>query len=96
MHHPLNPLSSLRPWLQAVLGCALATAAASSFAVLPPQYLGVKSFQKCLTTEPQGTAKAWCTPARKPATCPKASWKQLGALKGADQVPSCGWHQPPA
>ena len=74
----------------------LATTALNSFAVLPPRYLGVKSFQKCLSTEPQGSAKVWCTPARKPAACPKASWKQLAALKGPDQVPACGRHQPPA
>lgn len=59
------------------------------FAVLPPKYLGVKDFQKCLATKNMGTWQSWCMPAKKLDACPDDSWKQLSGFIGKDRVPKC-------
>ena len=58
-------------------------------AALPPKYLEVKDFKKCLAEKDMGTYSMWCLPANKPEACPKESWEQLNNLTGQDKVPSC-------
>lgn len=60
-----------------------------SHAVQPPRYLQVNGFEKCLAEQSKGTYSAWCMPSSKVNACPRASWKQLRALKGPDAVPRC-------
>jgi len=62
---------------------------ADGFAVLPPKYLSVADFQKCLATKNMGTWQSWCMPAKKLDACPNDSWKQLSGFTGKDRVPSC-------
>jgi len=79
----------MRLSLHFVLATTLMTIVTSSFAVLPPKYLGIKDFDKCLADKQIDTYRAWCIPARKPNDCPKSSWKQLRALSGQDRIPRC-------
>ena len=67
----------------------LSVAALDLFAAFPPKYLDVKDFDRCLTEKDMGSYRAWCLPAKKPATCPKESWQQLNQLTGPDKVPDC-------
>ncbi len=67
----------------------LVSVTANASAVLPPKYLGVADFQKCLATKNMGTWSAWCMPASKPASCPDDSWTQLNGLTEKDRVPGC-------
>lgn len=62
---------------------------ANGFAVLPPKYLSVANFQKCLATKNMGTWQSWCMPVKKPNACPDDSWKQLNGFIGKDRVPQC-------
>lgn len=48
-----------------------------SGAALPPKYLRVPEFKKCLGTVHLGTANFFCMPDKKPGACPAESWKQL-------------------
>lgn len=77
---------SYKQWL---LGVLLVGIMANGFAVLPPKYLGVPDFQKCLSTKNMGTWQSLCMPASKPDQCPDNSWTQLNGLTGKDRVPSC-------
>lgn len=79
----------MRLSLRFVLATALMTIVTSSFAVLPPKYLGIKDFDKCLTDKQVDTYRALCIPANKPKACPKSSWKQLRSLSGQDRIPRC-------
>lgn len=76
-----------KQWLFGIL--LLVGAMVNVFAVLPPKYLSVTDFQKCLATKNMGTWQAWCMPATKLNECPDDSWKQLSDLVGKDRVPSC-------
>ncbi|MDW5417710.1 hypothetical protein R6242_14160 [Iodobacter sp. CM08] len=67
----------------------LSLSAMESFAALPPKYLAVKEFKKCLGSKQIETYSAWCMPAKKTAICSKESWSQLKALRGKDKLPSC-------
>jgi len=67
----------------------LSASAASSHAALPPKYLEVNEFGKCLAEQSGGTYTAWCMPVKRPKACPRPSWEQLRALKGHDAVPPC-------
>jgi hypothetical protein len=49
------------------------------FAVLPPKYLTVPAFDKCLKEKKVDSHTAWCLPKNKPVTCPKESWAKLSA-----------------
>lgn len=60
-----------------------------TFAVLPPRYLAIKNFKRCLATKNQGTWTAWCLPSQKPDRCPASSWHQLNQLTGSDKIPAC-------
>ncbi|MBY0346167.1 MAG: hypothetical protein K2P98_04795 [Neisseriaceae bacterium] len=64
-------------------------AATSSFAVLPPKYLGIQGVESCLCETTRGSATFVCLPKTKRPTCSAASWKKLQALKGKDAVPAC-------
>lgn len=79
----------MRLSLHLVLATTLMTMVTSSFAVLPPKYLGIKDFDKCLTDRQVDTYRALCIPASKPKACPRLSWKQLRSLKGQDRIPRC-------
>lgn len=87
-HYP-----ALRPmkWLHVRLlpAVVLTAVATSCFAVLPPRYLSVEHFDKCLADKQVRTFRVWCMPEKKPATCPSSSWEQLRMLKGRDEIPSC-------
>jgi len=72
-----------------LIGFLLASVVLDSAAALPPKYLEVKDFRRCLATQQIGSYRAWCIPAAKPESCPATSWDQLQALGGKDQVPDC-------
>ena len=82
---PKNP-AKLR---LAALATILYAVAAGLLAALPPKYLGIAEFQKCLSEKEMGSYRMRCLPAEKPAACPADSWRQLSELTGADKVPSC-------
>jgi hypothetical protein len=67
----------------------VSVAALDILAALPPKYLAIKDFDRCLTEQDMGSYRAWCLPAKKPAACPQASWQQLNQLTGPDKVPDC-------
>lgn len=79
----------MKPFRHFVIFPALAALTVTSFAALPPKYLEVKAFDKCLAEQQQSGFQTWCLPAKKAAACPATSWKQLRALKGPDAVPHC-------
>ena len=56
---------------------------------LPPKYLSVPSFQKCLGnyTKLGDGHSQWCLPKAKPNECPDASWEQVGKVFEGDQCP---------
>ena len=64
-------------------------AAETGVGALPPKYLEIKEFQKCLADKSMGTATAWCLPVKKPASCPRKSWHQLRGLTGEDKILRC-------
>ena len=57
-----------------LIGFLLATVALDSAAALPPKYLAVKDFRRCLATQQIGSYRTWCIPAAKPESCPATSW----------------------
>ncbi|MFC7421757.1 hypothetical protein ACFQNF_18010 [Iodobacter arcticus] len=63
---------------------------ANSFAALPPKYLEIKDFKKCLQEKEIDSYRIVCMPKKKLAACPRASWKQLNALTENDKIPACG------
>lgn len=67
----------------------LTSVALASHAALPPAYLQVKNFELCLAKHQVDTYVAWCMPAKKSASCPSASWKQLQALSAKNQLSNC-------
>lgn len=79
----------MRLSLHFVFATTLMTGFTNGFAALPPKYLGIKDFDKCLTDKQVDTYRAWCIPVRKPKACPKSSWKQLRSLSGQDRIPRC-------
>jgi hypothetical protein len=58
-------------------------------ATLPPRYLSVPQFQKCLATQDRDGYRAWCMPAIRPRLCPVKSWHRLMSLDASDAVPRC-------
>lgn len=68
---------------------ALLFVSTSCFAALPPKYLAIKAFNKCLAQKQIDTYQVWCMPEKKAKACPSASWKQLHALKGKEAIPLC-------
>ena len=75
--------------LMTIVGSVMLTVATTAMASLPPRYLEVKDFSKCLTTKNMGTWESWCMPDVKPSLCPETSWEKLNHLTGLDEVPSC-------
>lgn len=78
----------------AVQGCQqvappVAPSATAALTALPPAYLQVDGFQRCLGEQTVGTHRQWCLPVTRPAQCPEASWQQLNQLQGRDRVPAC-------
>jgi len=61
----------------------------SKVAALPPKYLQVDQFQRCLKSKQVGTQQRWCMPVSKPERCPSHSWDQLSQMKGGEKVPAC-------
>lgn len=47
------------------------------WALLPPKYLSVRDWQRCVITITKGDAKFICLPDSKPKECPKSSWRKL-------------------
>ena len=74
------------PLTLSFLTLALAT---SSFAALPPKYLGVKDFDKCLSELKVDTYSVRCMPSKKPKACPSTSWKKLNNLSSAEKLLVC-------
>ena len=72
-----------------VTGLLLAAVATASVAALPPKYLGIKDFKRCLAVRQFATYRAWCMPAAQPESCPAASWAELKALTASERVPAC-------
>ena len=48
-----------------------------TFAMLPPEYLQVANFKKCLAVKNMGSWQALCLPSIKPQNCPPNSWSKL-------------------
>lgn len=82
------------------LGITVATAACTAVspttpmlgnteASLPPKYLNVPQFNKCLGTKEVGTIQQWCLPSKRMDQCPEPSWEQLRNLTGRDRLPDC-------
>ncbi len=67
----------------------LPVAAIPVSAALPPKYLEIPQFERCLAEQDQGSYRTWCLPNARPAACPEESWRVLSALQGQDQVPPC-------
>jgi|GEM_PF-5528482 len=44
---------------------------------MPPTYLNIPDFKKCLGTKVEGSATFYCFPGTKPDSCPQASWDML-------------------
>ncbi|WP_119342569.1 hypothetical protein [Facilibium subflavum] len=57
----------------------------SGMGMLPPKYLEVKDYQKCLQTRDNGSWQSWCLPQQKPKDCPQDSWDALSA----QNIPDC-------
>jgi hypothetical protein len=72
-----------------LIGLLLAAIASGSSAALPPKYLAVKDFKRCLAVQQFATYRAWCMPTAQPESCPAASWAELIALTGNDRIPAC-------
>ncbi|MEJ2793670.1 hypothetical protein WAE56_09645 [Iodobacter sp. LRB] len=72
-----------------VLLATTAGTAVNGAAALPPKYLEIKDFKKCLKDKAVESYYILCMPDKKPAACPRASWKQLNALTANDKIPSC-------
>ena len=68
---------------------ALLTAATHASAVLPPRYLAIPAFEKCLAEQQNGSFQTWCMPATKLRACPQESWRALRQLKGNEKLPLC-------
>jgi len=79
---------------QSLIISSLVATAAIAHAAMPPKYLEVKDFKKCLAEKHSDTYSAWCMPEKKVKACPSVSWKQLRALKGQDALPSCSTKEP--
>ena len=52
---------------------------------LPPKYLSVPGFQKCLSKKDMGSWQSWCIPVAKNAACELSSWQQLQSM----DLPKC-------
>lgn len=68
-------------------GCAADSQQSAS--VLPPKYLQIDQFERCLQSRQVGSHTQWCMPVSRPASCPVESWEQLNRLQGGDRVPAC-------
>lgn len=55
--------------------------------LLPPKYLSVNKWQKCVGSMTKGDAKFVCLPSSKPKHCSKRSWKKLIKLKELNSCP---------
>ncbi len=49
-------------------------------AALPPPYLQVSGFKKCVAIKDMGSWKAYCLPKYRPALCDKQAWQKLQQL----------------
>jgi hypothetical protein len=67
----------------------IAGLSANSFAALPPKYLQIKDFKKCVKEKEVDSYRIVCMPEKKLTACPRASWKQLNALTENDKIPAC-------
>uniref|UniRef100_A0A914NWX6 Candidate secreted effector n=1 Tax=Meloidogyne incognita TaxID=6306 RepID=A0A914NWX6_MELIC len=57
---------------------------------LPPFYLSVEGFEKCLESkETNEDYEVWCFPEKKPANCDPKSWKQLKENQDNDGLKQC-------
>lgn len=79
-----------------LIGLLLVAVAAVCSAALPPKYLAVEDFKRCLATQEINGYRAWCLPPEKPVDCPPPSWAELKALAGNDQLPACPVKSPAA
>jgi hypothetical protein len=56
-------------------------------ASLPPTYLSVDGYKKCLSTIKKESSESWCLPENQPTECTGASWEQLKLNDG--NLPYC-------
>ena len=68
---------------------AVSSATPAPGRVLPPAYLKVKQFKRCLGQSNQGTWQAWCLPSKRPQACPTSSWQQLNQSPYNDGLTAC-------
>jgi hypothetical protein len=59
--------------------CSLLTilVISTSWSLPAPRYLTVPNWQNCVSKVTRGTAQFVCLPSRKPAYCPRSSWRTL-------------------
>lgn len=62
---------------------------AEAVGMMPPKYLEIPDFKKCLADKDMGTYTALCMPAKRVKECPRKSWRALKKLTGDDKVPAC-------
>ena len=80
----LNGLKDMRIMIALFLGIFFNVTA---YALVPPKYLSVPQWQKCVGQVKKGTAQFICLPYAKPSACPAKSWKILTNQKLVDICP---------
>lgn len=69
--------------LTLIFSFCLLSIALNSNALLPPRYLSIPDFQRCLGTKNMGTWTAWCIPQARPIKCPQSSWHELNTMNNS-------------
>jgi hypothetical protein len=69
------------------LGITIYLLANTCWSMLPPKYLRVPHWQRCVGTTTQGTAKFVCLPHFKPMNCSSESWRMLNGEQMLDHCP---------
>lgn len=52
---------------------------------MPPKYMAVEDYDKCVKSYATDNGRAVCIPLKKPKACPKDSWKELKGLGELDE-----------
>lgn len=60
-----------------IIGASLFMVVNTCWSMLPPKYLSVPHWQRCVSTKTRGTAQFVCLPRAKPMNCSNESWERL-------------------
>jgi hypothetical protein len=64
------------------------SAVSVSWSLPAPTYLSVPHWESCVHTVTKGTAKFVCLPSKKPAHCPRPSWREFISQHLIENCPS--------